>query len=315
MNNSQVGTEANSNQKGLTGTGLKLIAISSMLIDHMGAVGEEYVFTTFAQLCFFLMRLVGRLAFPIFIFLLVEGFAHTRSVIKYARNLLIFAIISEVPFNLVFYSGKIWTFEGQNVYFTLLFGLMAMLITDKAMKKDFTKGTAAAKIGITIATALLFAFLGRASDIAMLFEDFGGRDFFFSPLTILTIVCMIAGFITGVVVIKKTEPQKLVGACISLFAVTAICVAAEFLHTDYGAYGVAAIMVMYLFRKTKVKGIRRCTLALIIMSPFEAFALFDMLFVNAYNGRRGAKIKYLFYGFYPVHLLALFLLAKFFLIH
>lgn len=106
---------------GINGFTLKWIAIITMVTDHAG-------------LLFFpdnpWPRCVGRLAFPIFCFLLVEGFYHTGNVKKYGVRLLIFALVSEVPFDLV--AGKSPLYPGgQNIFFTLLFGLIMMFLMER----------------------------------------------------------------------------------------------------------------------------------------------------------------------------------------
>ena len=117
----------------LSGTALKRIACLSMLVDHLGAsLLENGLFRCSAidpRLVGLdqLLRLVGRLAFPIYCFLLVEGFLHTHDLKKYALRMLGFALISEWPFDWAFFSGVYW--GHQNVYFTLL-GLLAMKALD-----------------------------------------------------------------------------------------------------------------------------------------------------------------------------------------
>ncbi|WP_054742233.1 TraX family protein [Cellulosilyticum ruminicola] len=111
----------------LSGSNLKIIAITTMLIDHIGAV----LFPT----CY-LLRCIGRLAFPIFCFLLVEGFLHTHNVRNYAIRLGIFAFISEIPFNLAI-SERIFNFSHQNVFFTLLIGLLVLIGLDKFKYKNW----------------------------------------------------------------------------------------------------------------------------------------------------------------------------------
>ena len=100
----------------LDGTVLKLIACLSMFIDHLGAV-------CFSGMMGF--RIIGRLAFPIYCFLLVEGAVHTRNMKKYILRMGIFALISEVPFDLAFYHRLVYTGH-QNVFFTLGLGLLAI---------------------------------------------------------------------------------------------------------------------------------------------------------------------------------------------
>ena len=144
-----------SREKGIPGSTLKIIAIITMFIDHIGAVvlegklsdlgmaqamqTQEGLQEFMAQygvlyLMDMIMRLIGRMGFPIFCFLLIEGFIHTRSRLKYGRNLLLFALISEVPFDLAItrgmgdvpkIGGVLYPYY-QNVFFTLFLGLLCM---------------------------------------------------------------------------------------------------------------------------------------------------------------------------------------------
>lgn len=109
---------------GLNGFGLKCIAMVCMLIDHTGAV-------LFPQ--YRILRMVGRLAFPIYCFLLVEGAMHTKDIRKYELRLLGFALISEIPFDLAFRRGIDW--GHQNVFFTLLLGVVAIDLAQQFKNK------------------------------------------------------------------------------------------------------------------------------------------------------------------------------------
>lgn len=112
----------------LSGTTLKWIAVISMLIDHTAEVlinhNAALTDPIWAQI-YVLMRGIGRIAFPIYAFLLVEGFLHTRDVKKYLVRMLTFAVVSEIPFDLaVFHTPFYWGY--QNVFFTLFLGLLAL---------------------------------------------------------------------------------------------------------------------------------------------------------------------------------------------
>ena len=82
---------------GVSALTLKWIAIVTMAIDHTGVVCYKWLGWTNRYL---MLRHIGRIAFPIFAFLLVEGFRHTRNRWTYFRNLLVFSVISEIPFDL-----------------------------------------------------------------------------------------------------------------------------------------------------------------------------------------------------------------------
>ena len=97
-----------------------------MIIDHTGAVlfpGE------------LMFRYIGRISFPIFCFLLTEGFFHTKDVRKYMLRLGIFAVVSEIPYDLAF-RGTVLEFEHQNVFFTLFMGVVMMYALEKSGERS-----------------------------------------------------------------------------------------------------------------------------------------------------------------------------------
>ena len=99
---------------------LKFIALTCMCIDHMGLA-------LFPSVSAF--RCVGRLAFPLYCFLLSQGYAHTRDIRAYARRLLLLAFLSEIPFDLLIF-GRVASGVEQNVVFSLLLGLLALYAAD-----------------------------------------------------------------------------------------------------------------------------------------------------------------------------------------
>lgn len=133
-------------KRGLSSAVLKNIAVVTMLIDHIGAVivirlliqkglygamvdQEAYIAWVGQNRgmygTYMAMRIIGRFAFPIYCFLLAEGFQKTRNVKRYLGRMLLFALISEIPFDLAF-SGRLWNMQYQNVFFTLFIGLMVI---------------------------------------------------------------------------------------------------------------------------------------------------------------------------------------------
>lgn len=235
-------------KKGITGSTLKMIAMAAMLIDHIGALiieramffttgNEMFVYDPTLTVIDMVMRKIGRIAFPIFVFLLIEGFMHTRNVWKYALRLGIFAVLSEIPFNLGF-SGRIFLRGYQNTFFTLLIGLLVIIAIDKTWKEEF---------------------IARMLKI------------------VLCLSYIVVGMMT-----------------------------AQFIHSDYGAVGVASIVVLYLFRWNRANQI----FAGCIIFCREITAPLAFLPVAAYNGKRGWNMKYVFYAFYPIHLLLLYLIAR-----
>ena len=223
-------------KKGLSGSTLKIIAMITMLIDHIGAaILARMIIAGNADLydAYRLMRMTGRIAFPIFCFLLIEGFCYTKNVGKYAMRLCLFSALSEIPFDLAF-AGKFLEFESQNVFFTLAIGLFAIMAYKKIEES-------------MVSDPLLKCFL-------------------------------------------------------EISVVAAAGCVAELLRTDYGMLGVVVLVAFYAVRANRLwQIVVGCVL---FMENITAWLAFIPIWL--YNGTRGLRVKWLFYVFYPAHLLILY---------
>ena len=102
---------------------LKWIAMVTMVLDHVGCI---FVPVKTMPVCYYLLRGIGRVSFPLICFLLVQGFFYTHSRRKYLFRLWCFALVSEIPYDLAFF-GRVWNPWNQNVFVTLAIGLMMLL--------------------------------------------------------------------------------------------------------------------------------------------------------------------------------------------
>ncbi len=118
----------------LSGAQLKYIAFTSMLIDHVNKTFFPYFNNRGLVIMSGLFDILGRIAFPIFIFLLVEGYFKTRNRWRYLGTLLLFGIISEVPFDMCS-SGVFFEINWNNIMFTLALVLAMIWIIDVLKKK------------------------------------------------------------------------------------------------------------------------------------------------------------------------------------
>lgn len=305
---------------GISGSTIKIIAIVAMLIDHIAAAvlaryivsgvqeavaaGTVQAWREESAMLYTIyngMRDIGRLGFPIFCFLLVEGYQRTRDVKKYALRLGIFALISDIPFDLAI-CGTPFHFGYQNVYFTLLLGLLALCACgffEKCEKKE--KDLPPALRMSFFATAVL-------SVAAYLLIGLCGTQQEEGKVLVGTILCggtLIVLFLYGV----HNGLRRAQTACADVTVLMLCMTAAELLRTDYASLGVLTIAAMYLFRHNKALAMAMGCLVLTAMSTSELPAFFATIPIALYNGRRGLKMKYFFYAFYPVHLLLLYVAA------
>lgn len=244
----------------MSGFTLKLLALILMIIDHCGLV-------LFAGTSLYLpCRILGRIAFPLYAFLITEGYVHTRNVKKYAARLLVFAVLSEVPFDYAFF-GTPFYMGYQNVFFTLVLGLGALVCLDGALGRSGRIKAAETAAGNTgkskMSAGELWEQTMRKSNISK----------------ILLIVIMVIAELT------YTDYGAFGILVIVLF----------YLFRDQKVkcmVSVAAALIIYGF------------LGGFYIEGFGAIAL---IFILLYNGKKGQYPfpSLLFYAAYPLHLLIL----------
>lgn len=212
---------------------IKIIACITMVLDHVKyALPETRNFVTIY---------FGRMSFPLFAFLLTEGYCHTSNLKKYSQRLFLFAVLSQIPFML--FRTLVGEWRMLNILFTLLLGLIAIMVWDKFQEKYY----------ISVPLVGLLILLGK------------------------------------------------------------------YLNVDYSWYGVSCVIVLYWFRNKsflRIFGfaflnfmyyfnrlIPHASIESIISYAFTTFSAFLLLF---YNGKLGHKTKYLYYIFYPLHMLILY---------
>lgn len=259
---------------------LKIIAMILMLIDHIGFIyGNVF------------LRAVGRLAFPIFAFLIANGFRHTRSMPKYALRLLAFAVISEIPFDL-FTANKV-TVAGwhglfpelklDNVFFTLFLGLCFLWLNDIYKKR----GLKFAKLLSVVTFVFLAALAGFIS------SDYGAVG--------VAWVAMFGIFDSN----DKNNLLPLAQGSVILASWHVITNNFAMAIFELTAINIGSIPgVSYFINGGKIT----------TMNQLQIFAAFAIFFILCYNGKSGlpkdknakAALKYAFYAFYPLHLLVLY---------
>lgn len=230
--------------------GLHILAMGLMLCDHLWAM----LFPAADWLTW-----VGRMAFPIFAFMIVEGYLHTHNLRGYLLRMLVWALLAEIPFNLMYGSSVFYPYH-QNVLWTFLLSLLLILLIEKSKSRFRPALGVLLSVGITI-----------------------------------------LGFVLGYAAM-----------------------------VDYYGVGILTVLTFYFFRNRNWKS-RLCQLVCLYILNVEllggyydviqvfgveievvqqGFALFALIPIWLYQGRKGIYNKvfqYFCYAFYPVHMLLLFI--------
>lgn len=222
---------------GLTNNQLKILAMASMLLDHVGLMLlPEWGF----------LRVLGRLAFPIFAYMIAEGCRYTKNRTKYLLTLLVMALGIQAVYFIAM--GSLY----QNILLTFTLSVLLICGVDLFLQeKTVARGLLAA------GAVLLVVFVGAVAPV--IFKN--------------------AGFVI-----------------------------------DYGFFGVLLPVAVYYAPGKLGKLIAVSSILLIralLYGELKWFAFLSLPFLALYNGKRGKyKLKYLFYVFYPAHLLAIYLIEQ-----
>ena len=179
----------------LNSTQMKYIAFVSMFIDHFNKAIITSLLNYQQPLVFIssLFDIIGRIAFPIFAFMIVEGFYKTNSRWKYLRNLLVFAVISEIPYDM-FQSKVFINNRSQNIMWALALGLLTLIIIDKLKVKIKNKyiwifvSVIIVAINAILATLLSFDYDYYSIIIIFILYIFYDKRFVGSLLSYLVII-------------------------------------------------------------------------------------------------------------------------------
>ena len=262
---------------------LKIIAMVLMLLDHIGFIYGNVI-----------LRAVGRLSFPIFAFLIANGFRHTKSVPKYALRLFAFALISEVPFDLFTvnkitlagWHGLLPELKLDNVFFTLLIGLCFLWLRDTYKKRGFKY----AKLLSVVTFVVLAAFAGFLS------ADYGTVG--------VAWVAMFGIFDTA-------DKKNIVPACVGSLVlaswniITHLIAAFAYSFTQVNLGKIPGIA--FFIHGGDLSDIN-------LLQPLAALSLILIVCYNQKSGMpssHAAKraLQYAFYAFYPLHLLLLYFIV------
>lgn len=277
---------------------LKLIAVVSMLIDHSawflilkGLIGSGlYMF----------MRAVGRVAFPVFCCLLVNGFDKSRDRTRYVSRLMLFAAVSQIPFSVVFTQSN-YSIPPESAVSSLSFSMEPMAL-----------------LALTLGLCCIWFFLVRrdasvlslAALLVMGMTSWSYKGVCLMSTTHLNVFYTLALGLAAMCVAERIRERRGDWYVTALFALGVAAVALLYgKNIDYSYEGVILLLLLYFLRGRKtaqtVMLCLWCAYMYMCTMAYPGFAVCAMLSAAAllfYNGQLGPGRKWFFYVFYPLHL-------------
>ena len=244
---------------------LKIIACVFMLIDHIGYFWDILP-----------LRIIGRLAFPIFAFMIYNGYCHTSNKAKYALRIFVFAIATQIPFNLFCYGDLFY--NNGNVFFTLLFGLLCIWSVDVMRKHSVLRWICllpTVAVCVLMHRGIIVADYGAAGVLVILaFYFCDKKGWVWKIITVLAFLC--ARYYDVILAFLEMLYFRLRGMDAPLPTVSS--------WAQLQIYSVLALPLIFAYNGKK----------------------------GTIRGKTGGKVlQYGFYLFYPLHMLLLFIISYF----
>lgn len=277
---------------------LKIIALAAMIIDHTGFFLGNHSFVS--NDVYFFLRSIGRIAFPIYAFLLVNGFQKTSNRQRYLSRLILFAVLSQIPFTLTFSLVNYGYGSPSDFSFYFAYEVLPYLAFSLCA---VTAYILLVKADISALYLALFFFVGGAElQVSHVQILGGGLNVFYTLSLSLAAMAVLDNIIYSDVPLAKTL------VCAAFLVVSIVLIQP---NADYGYMGIFLMLALYLCRRWRV-----AQLAVIgLWCFFEYwgsgpqlifwFSLISLLPILLYNGKKGPAMKLGFYALYPLHLLAL----------
>jgi len=278
---------------------LKILAMVSMVCDHMawwlyleGHIGSDV---------YVIMRSFGRMAFPVFCFLIANGYEHSSDKKRYLTRLIAFAAISQLPFTLVFTANNYSASMGA-VSFTppsagfVLISLLLGFLWYRFVAADKSAGLAPLALLLGLSTL-------RLGEVYLLRPD---MNVFYTLAFALAVICVLdsAAHSPG----SRTFYGKAAALAVALLLIWD--------RADYGLDGMLLIVLLWCFRRSRLQQLGMLILWCALHYPpgiadtsyliCAALAAIPLYF---YNGRLGKPMKTAFYLVYPLHLSVLGIIA------
>lgn len=285
----------------MTYLSLKIVALISMTIDHLGAALGTMGLD---QNTYILMRALGRIAFPIYAFGIVNGSIHTSNKDRYFYRLALFMPLSQIPFSMVS------SYENSSASFSL-----ASLGSLRVLPR---KGLS---LFLALTLVLVFAYLHRKywkmvlvmafSSLMASFSVVTSEGYVISNPSYLNVFYTLAvgAYFIRFLDLAKEKKLKATDLVLEVF-VMVLMVLVFISNSDYGLKGLALILGIYLLKNRKAFYLAYMALWLVFVygpgiNSFLVLSLVSVVLVALYNGDKGRAPKALerfFYAYYPLHL-------------